>query len=380
MEAKIMSGKKGEDSGQFFEKTGGRFNKAAIYFRWFFVAFVLPVFLHVSQDAVSPILFFETLALAVVYNIAVTIYLVRHNGENKGTISLLGFADAVFVSVFSYQLGGIDSDIYVVLLFIIGYCGIYGDKSSAIKVSTFSIITYTLSTVYASAGLSSGISYWRLVLRDLFILFAAVGISFIIGEAKKYNEMHKREFKLARTDKLTGLANRHYLDQKLAEEVDYADFSGEPLNVLIFDLDNFKKFNDTYGHVWGDKLLTLFSDIVKQNIRRYDIPVRYGGEEFLILIRGLSIDMAKSVGDRIRRQLEKQRIYIGNGENRKRVTVSCGVAQYPKHSPDIKEVIELADKALYHAKEIGKNIVVNYDEIGNVQNNVQVDIDMYMER
>jgi diguanylate cyclase (GGDEF)-like protein len=192
---------------------------------------------------------------------------------------------------------------------------------------------------------------------------ASCGIAFLSNEVHKYNEMHKKEFKLARMDKLTGLANRHYFDQKLREEVEYADLNGKPLNVLIFDLDNFKRFNDTYGHVWGDKLLSLFSDIIKQNIRKSDIPVRYGGEEFLLLIRDLEIDMAKCVGERIRKSLEKQRIYSGNEDDRRKVTVSCGIAQYPKHASDIKLAIELADKALYYAKESGKNMVVSYDEM-----------------
>ena len=209
---------------------------------------------------------------------------------------------------------------------------------------------------------------------------ASIGITILNNEVKKYGELHKKEFKLARTDKLTGLANRHYFDQKLGEEAQYADVSGNPLNILMFDFDNFKRFNDSYGHVWGDKLLTLFSDIIMQNIRKSDIPVRYGGEEFLILIRDFDADMAKGVGERIRRQLEKQRIYVGDEENRKRVTVSCGLSQYPKNSAKIKEVIDFADKALYHAKAIGKNMVVSYDEIGKIQQSIQVDIDSYLDR
>jgi len=110
--------------------------------------------------------------------------------------------------------------------------------------------------------------------------------------------MHQREFKLARTDKLTGLANRHMLDQKLEEEALYCEYSKKPLNVLMFDIDDFKKFNDTYGHIWGDKLLSLFGDIIKQSIRKTDMAFRYGGEEFMVLIRDLDLEKAKCVADR----------------------------------------------------------------------------------
>jgi diguanylate cyclase (GGDEF)-like protein len=221
-------------------------------------------------------------------------------------------------------------------------------------------------------------NFLRLITRDLFMLVAAYGVSLVITEVKKYDEMHKREFRLARTDKLTGLANRHYFDQKLEEEALYADYARKPLNVLMFDIDNFKKFNDTYGHIWGDKLLSMFGDIVMQNIRKTDIPVRYGGEEFIVLVGDLDLAMAKSIGDRIRSQLEKQNFNMGNGDTKCKVTVSCGVAQYPIHSKDIKEVVDYADKALYYAKEIGKNIVVSYDEIGKLREAVQIDIDSYL--
>jgi diguanylate cyclase (GGDEF)-like protein len=183
-------------------------------------------------------------------------------------------------------------------------------------------------------------------------------------QVKKFDELHRKEFKLARTDKLTGLANRRYFDQKLSEDVQYSDETGNPLNILIFDLDNFKKFNDTNGHTWGDKLLTLFSDIIKHNIRQSDVPVRYGGEEFLLIIRDLDYERARNVGERIRNQLEKQYIYIKcEDDTKKWATVSCGVAQYPTDSKSIWEVIESADKALYNAKANGKNIIVCYKDI-----------------
>ncbi len=146
----------------------------------------------------------------------------------------------------------------------------------------------------------------------------------------------------------------------------------------MFDIDNFKKFNDTYGHIWGDKLLSMFGDIVMQNIRKTDIPVRYGGEEFIVLIGDLDMATVKGIGDRIRSQLEKQNFNMGNEETKCKVTVSCGVAQYPTHAKDIKEVVNYADKALYYAKEIGKNIVVSYDEIGKLRETVQIDIDTYL--
>lgn len=360
------------------EKNDTPSNKRVVYFRWLFIAFILPAFFHISGHIVSSFMFFETLAIIMIYNFFATYVFLKRNSNHQNIAWFVSYMDVLAICVFSYQLGGTDSEIYVLLFFIIGLCGVLGDIPKVMGIGIFSAVAYVLSTAYAAKNHGEGLEIWTLSLRVFFLLMTAYGISFIIAETKRYDAMHKREFKLARTDKLTGLANRHYLDQKLQEEVEYADLSGEPLNILIFDIDNFKKFNDTYGHMWGDKLLTLFSDIIKQNVRKSDIPVRYGGEEFLMLIRGLSMDMAKSIADRIRRQLEKEKIHIGHENDRKMVTVSCGVAQYPKHSKNVKEVMDFADKALYHAKEMGKNVVIGFDEIENVQNTEQIDIEMFM--
>jgi diguanylate cyclase (GGDEF)-like protein len=153
------------------------------------------------------------------------------------------------------------------------------------------------------------------------------------------------------------------LEQKLREELDYCNYNNKKLNFLLFDLDNFKSFNDAYGHIWGDKLLVLFGNILNESLRKTDFAVRYGGEEFLILVRDIERDSAKNIGERIRKQLERQRIDIDDKNKNKRVTVSCGLAQYPTDSNKIKEVIDCADKALYFAKENGKNKVVKYIDI-----------------
>lgn len=338
--------------------------------RWFFLVCIALEYAFIEEKILGTAAFTVSMVVIAFFNLIVSRNIVKNSNKNKSVAvrysKIYFYIDVVILSFFIYVMGGVNSDIYILLFFVIGYCGMFGNVASMVKLSVFAVAVYTLSCILSSKYYIEGISYWKLIFKDFFLMLASLGISLIDSEMKRYNEMHKREFKMARTDKLTGLANRHYFDQKLYTEIEYSDCTGTPLNVLIFDLDNFKKFNDAYGHVWGDKLLTLFSDIIKQNIRKTDIPVRFGGEEFLLLIRELDIEIAKSVGERIRKQLEKQRIYIDTGSERLKVTVSCGLAQYPRHSSDIKTVIEFADKALYHAKEIGKNIVVTYDEIGKV--------------
>ena len=332
-----------------------------LIYRW--LIFLFSVILCIANDGlpIKDYAILESLAIAAMYNGVITAYTI-HNGKKYA--ALIQYMDIMMIMLMTYFSGGIQSDLYVFLFFIIGFCGTKNEVTIAMKTGLASIMLYTATCLLVSWSYATGINYSTLVIRDLLFIMAAFAISGINHEVRKYDELRKKEFRLARTDKLTGLANRHYFDQKLIEEVDYALNTGNVLNVLMFDLDNFKGYNDTYGHAAGDKLLVAFAGIIMQSVRKSDIPVRYGGEEFMVLIRDLDIIIAKSVGDRIRRQLEKQRSYLGQYEERQRVTVSCGVAQFPKHSGNIKEVIEKSDQALYYAKEIGKNIVVCFDEIG----------------
>lgn len=303
----------------------------------------------------------ESLAAVAVYNGAVTVYCLSK--EKKFSDSFL-YIDIAALMLLIYFSGGIDSDLYLFFFFILGLYGISNGLARTMKAAGFITALYSAVCFCFNLTNPQGTVYYKLIIRDLLFFMVAFVISRLNLEVRKYDELRKKEFRLARTDKLTGLANRHYFDQKVREEAAYADSTNSVLNILMFDLDNFKGFNDSYGHAFGDRLLRLFSDIIMQCVRKSDIPVRYGGEEFLVMIRDMDIVIAKSVGDRIRRQLEKQCMRLGPQIENERVTASCGIAQYPTHSRNIREVIEMADKALYHAKAIGKNIVVCYDEIG----------------
>ncbi|PNT93185.1 hypothetical protein CDQ83_06540 [Clostridium thermosuccinogenes] len=304
-------------------------------------------------------------AVFFLYWLLSVLYLTKSKGNFKKALRVVSYFDIAMISFLCYCTGGIGSDGYVVYFFIIGIIGIQNSPAPTIKASIFAAVTYTLAALLSKSVMEMK-DFWRLGLRVFYIFALCAAVLRIYREIRKYEELHKREFKLARTDKLTGLANRRYFEQKLAEEARYSDASGKPVNILIFDIDNFKKFNDTYGHIFGDKLLELFADIIKKNIRKSDIPIRYGGEEFLILIRDLDKKTARNVAERIRSQLEKQCIVLVDSTNEsKMMTVSCGLSQYPEDSKDISEVVKFADMALYRAKQTGKNTVVSYDEINN---------------
>jgi diguanylate cyclase (GGDEF)-like protein len=160
-------------------------------------------------------------------------------------------------------------------------------------------------------------------------------------------------------DKLTGLYNRHYMSEILDKEFSRTLRYQTDLSCLLLDLDYFKDVNDTFGHAFGDMVLREFSACLEQNARKTDISIRYGGEEFMLLLPNTGIAGARSVAEKIRAACDKKR-YI-DGDNSTTVTVSVGIASVKQHQLlESKELLALADKALYRAKADGRNRVTVY--------------------
>jgi diguanylate cyclase len=160
------------------------------------------------------------------------------------------------------------------------------------------------------------------------------------------------------TDPLTGLANRKYFDQMLEKTTSASRHKDEPLSLLLTDIDHFKKFNDTYGHLTGDQVLRLVAQSVQQNVKGQDIAARYGGEEFAVILPNTGLRQAVTVADHIRRAVvAKDLIKRSTGEQLGRVTISIGVASV-RAGETIQALIERADACLYAAKRNGRNRVM----------------------
>jgi diguanylate cyclase len=160
------------------------------------------------------------------------------------------------------------------------------------------------------------------------------------------------------TDPLTALANRKYLDEALLKAVGQAHAEGEPLSLLMMDVDHFKLFNDSYGHPIGDHVLRLVAMSMRQNVRGQDTAARYGGEEFVVVLPGTPLAGAITVADHIRcAVMSKELIRRSTGEHLGRVTISLGAAALrPGDTP--QRLLERADSCLYAAKRKGRNCVV----------------------
>lgn len=174
-------------------------------------------------------------------------------------------------------------------------------------------------------------------------------------ELKEANETIKR---LARTDALTGLANRRTLDETLQREIARAVRQEQMLSIIMADLDRFKSINDEYGHITGDRVLAGAAAIFGGKMRPYDLAARYGGEEFICLLPGTSAENAVSIAERIRKEVEK----ITVPGCPRQISMSLGVAGWlAGENPE--QLIARADAALYKAKDGGRNRVVPAENI-----------------
>lgn len=160
--------------------------------------------------------------------------------------------------------------------------------------------------------------------------------------------------RLASHDPLTGIQNRLAFDQSIEREVDLAHRQNSPLCVLVIDADHFKRFNDEFGHAFGDDVLKALANSAATTVRRSDLLFRYGGEEFVVLASHTSLEGSKLLADRIRRAVEN----IGTIRGRDvEITVSIGVAEMAVDDT-AESLFERADEAMYQAKEGGRNRVV----------------------
>ncbi|CAB1367403.1 diguanylate cyclase [Denitratisoma oestradiolicum] len=177
-----------------------------------------------------------------------------------------------------------------------------------------------------------------------------VGSACLLRDVTEEKRLEEELRRLSTTDGLTGLFNRRYLDDTLRREFERSRRTGAPLSVVMFDVDHFKKFNDTHGHDQGDRVLRAVATCLREALRKYDSPCRYGGEEFVGILPDTTMEAALAVAERLRQDVETMRV------DGLQVTISLGVAGLPRLAAgSAEELIELADAALYQSKHQGRN-------------------------
>lgn len=194
-------------------------------------------------------------------------------------------------------------------------------------------------------------------------------LTIMAGQAALATEralLYEKIENMAITDGLTCIYNHRYFYARLEEEFQRAKRYHHPFSLLLLDVDHFKKFNDTYGHQAGDKVLQRVAKVLTRETRRSDVVARYGGEEFAVLLPNTELANAVRLANRIRLAIKGEPVEIGSNRPLVSVTVSIGVAQAPVHGHEPGELIEAADRALYHAKGAGRNRVSTAEEAEEV--------------
>lgn len=194
-------------------------------------------------------------------------------------------------------------------------------------------------------------------LAKLMIPFIAVYLREIapVLEAKRLME-HLRESSLR--DAMTGLYNRRFLEEYTTTLVATSQRRQSPFSVLMLDLDYFKQVNDTFGHEAGDKVLKTLAETLVKSVRTSDMVIRYGGEEFLIVLLDTGADVAMNVAEKIRAKVEETKVSLPGTMLQK--TISIGVSEFPTDTDTFWQVVKFADVALYEAKSHGRNRVIRF--------------------
>lgn len=280
-------------------------------------------------------------------------HLLKERMSNKGKIAACCLLLIILIILFSFGhlkvmpgtlAGSLIAVVTLLTPLLLGYIGLF---------------VALVSSVLAAAG---PLNIWVRHDDPFFItvlIFIATNFvaSAIIAIVVEQNWKSQHLFKtLSITDGLTGLYNHRYFQQRLDQEISRSSRSGKPLTLCMIDIDHFKRYNDTYGHHIGDEVLKEAAQLIKSTIRRSDIICRYGGDEFSIIMPDIQAEEVRIAMERLRKAFRNHEFLFPNNSD-ECWTLSIGFSSFPDLSLSKEELITQADKALYQAKNKGRNRV-----------------------
>jgi len=308
---------------------------------------------------------------ALVVVAALAAYILTRRGEylpwlgfatSAFDITLVSLAFAFWLSVGTPTAARNSEIVFAAYFLAIGATSLRYDVRICLLAGLLAVVQYTTVLLYAGshwfhtrpgmAPFTAGLLTWGAQLPRLALLATAVALSVTI--VLRTQSLRR----LSRSDRLTGLPNRGYFDERVTAEMSRARRHGLPISLAIIDVDHFKRFNDTLGHAAGDIALKTVASTIRKSVRESDLVVRYGGEEFVALFPGMSPQAALDRMERIRRAVAEAVLPLQTREAPPTVTISAGVAGLGVDGADIEALLDTADARLYQAKASGRNRLV----------------------
>ncbi|MFO8062387.1 MAG: GGDEF domain-containing protein [bacterium] len=281
--------------------------------------------------------------------------------------------DIIYVISIIYITGGLDSRFLLLLTYNIITMSFLVPGFRTYIYSAIVLILLTLTSSHISVvGQSPYLKFsFTNPMPDMVYIFFIYIFSVYIAKyvsnriyekQKELNDLYEKAYKMSITDSLTGLYDQRYFRLAASDAIDIAEETNHQLAVVMIDLDNFKSFNDHNGHLIGSRALKEISDIIKGSFRKTDILAKYGGDEFVILMRDIDDEF---IIPTLRRFAHNIRTHDFSPEHPdyNHITASMGVAVFPRNGSTVATLIDRADKALYRVKNTGKDRLMLYDNI-----------------
>lgn len=265
----------------------------------------------------------------------------RHPSQQIGIWGYYHFAiDLVLMGAFTllHTMSSYHDGLYIILVLI--YLVRFGKKPAIV----FSLLVSLILTFACFK------THFEHSLTHFVLLGTLLAIIYFVGNIMDLEKSLREKLRyLSNHDELTGVYNFRYFQEQMEHEQKRSNRYQHPLSLVVFDIDNFKEYNDTYGHDAGNVVLSSLASLLKEHIRQGDILARFGGEEFALLMPETDKIGAVAATERIRQAIESHDF------PHRKITISAGVALYPEEAQDTQELFQCADQYLYQAKACGRN-------------------------
>ncbi len=348
--------------------------------RWIYPVFIMAFFLGYRFLARrSPINPLDALLVFLLPIAANLLFLLAIRRREKASATPAGYDewarlaaqqldfDLAAFSLTVFFSGGLQSPVIALIILYIVISTFLADTRRALRNTLASmVLLMAIALLQGGRGFFSGPMVTDLLAYYFLFVFTYLISGYLSRNLHRNEDLLKELLQQSRemsvTDGLTGLYNQMHFFQLLERETRTSQRHGMSFSLILFDVDHFKNFNDRNGHLRGSETLRAVADLMRRKFRASDLLAKYGGDEFVVILPQTDKVGAYLAAERLREGMEKQAFPGAETQPQKKLTISIGLAAYPEHGAGANEILNRADKALYFAKESGRNRTVIYHE------------------